>query len=98
MCTVPAQSFCAPTRAKLIAALRSMPGVCAVFGSSRSPGTTRTPSCFQRAGFDACESEVAIDALDLVVRPDVCNGADSATPRTMLLWGSAQHTTGDKAF
>jgi hypothetical protein len=47
MCTVPAQSFCAPVRAKLIAALRFMPGVCAVFGSSWSAGTTRTPSCFQ---------------------------------------------------
>jgi hypothetical protein len=34
-------------RANVIAALRSMPGVCAVFGSSWSAGTTRTPSCFQ---------------------------------------------------
>src|SRR3954466_8948888 len=46
MLTVPAQSFCAPARARLMAALRSMPGVCAVFGSSEWPGTTRTPSCF----------------------------------------------------
>src|SRR5918911_5693897 len=44
--TVPAQIFWAPTRARLIAALRSMPGVCAVFGSSEWPGITRTPSCF----------------------------------------------------
>src|SRR5665213_2510690 len=49
MCTVPAHSFCAPTRAKLIAALRSMPGVCAVFASSWLAATTRTPSCFQAA-------------------------------------------------
>src|SRR5262249_8705039 len=28
------------------AALRSMPGVCAVLGSSACPGMTRTPSCF----------------------------------------------------
>src|SRR5262245_50771945 len=46
MCTVPAHSLLAPTRAKLIAARRSMPGVCATLGSSWSPGTTRTPSCF----------------------------------------------------
>ena len=32
--TVPAQIFWAPTRAKLMAAARSMPGVCGVFGSS----------------------------------------------------------------
>src|SRR6476661_7964933 len=48
MATVPAQSFCAPARAKLIAALRSMPGVCGVLPSSAWPGITRTPSCFQR--------------------------------------------------
>src|SRR4051812_23699526 len=46
MLTVPAQSFCAPARAKLMAALRSMPGVCAVFGSSEWHGITHTPSCF----------------------------------------------------
>src|SRR5512133_3821568 len=46
MVTVPAHSFCAPTRAKLMAALRSMPGVCAVLASSWLPGITRTPSCF----------------------------------------------------
>jgi hypothetical protein len=34
MWTVPAQSFSAPTRAKLIAAARFMPGVCAVEASS----------------------------------------------------------------
>ena len=36
---MPAQIFCAPTRAKLIAALRSMPGVWAVFGSSDGQGS-----------------------------------------------------------
>jgi len=45
--TVPAQIFCAPTRAALMAAARFMPGVCAVLGSSWSPRMTRTPSCFQ---------------------------------------------------
>src|SRR6516164_909226 len=49
MWTVPAHSFCAPTRAKVMAALRSMPGVWGVFGSSSVPGITRTPSCFQRS-------------------------------------------------
>src|ERR1700730_6886996 len=46
MFTVPAHSLRAPARAKLIAALRSMPGVCAVLGSSDPPGITCTPSCF----------------------------------------------------
>src|SRR5689334_17014558 len=50
MCTVPAHSFWAPTRAKLLAAARFMPGVCAVFVSSWSAGITRTPSCFQSVG------------------------------------------------
>jgi hypothetical protein len=40
---VPAQIFCAPTRAALIAAARFMPGVCAVLLSSWSPLITRTP-------------------------------------------------------
>jgi hypothetical protein len=39
----------APARAKLIAALRSIPGVEGTLGSSWSPGMTRTPSCFQRS-------------------------------------------------
>src|SRR4029078_7693971 len=47
MCTVPAQIFCAPTRAKLIAAARFMPGVCGVLVSSWSPGMTLTPCSFQ---------------------------------------------------
>ena len=46
MCTVPAHSFCAPTRALLIAAARSMPGVEAVLVSRLSPGITATPLCF----------------------------------------------------
>src|SRR4051794_8564511 len=46
MWTVPAQIFWAPTRAVLMAALRSMPGVCAVLPSSWLAGMTRTPSCF----------------------------------------------------
>src|SRR5262249_18905172 len=43
MVTVPAHSFSAPTRAKLMAAARFMPGVCAVFGSSDEAGMTLTP-------------------------------------------------------
>src|SRR6516162_9572383 len=49
MWTVPAHSFCAPTRANVMAALRSIPGVWGVFGSSSVPGMTRTPSSFQRS-------------------------------------------------
>src|SRR6266446_4773732 len=45
--TVPAQIFCAPTRAKLIAAARFIPGVCGVLVSSWSPGMTLTPLVFQ---------------------------------------------------
>jgi TctA family transporter len=48
--TVPAHSFWAPTRAKLIAAARFMPGVWAVLVSSDPAGMTRTPSCFQSVG------------------------------------------------
>ena len=47
MWTVPAHSFCAPTRAKLIAAARSIPGDCAVLLSRLFPGITRTPFSFQ---------------------------------------------------
>src|SRR3954468_2076566 len=47
MWTVPAQIFCAPTRAKLIAAARFIPGVCGVLVSSWSPGITLTPCSFQ---------------------------------------------------
>src|SRR4051794_30887872 len=54
MVTVPAHNFCAPARAKLIAALRSMPGVDGTLGSSWSPGMTRTPSCFQRSRSCEC--------------------------------------------
>src|SRR5580658_3406999 len=50
--TVPAHSFCAPVRAKLIAALRSIPGVDGTLGSSWLPGMTRTPSCFQRSAWE----------------------------------------------
>ena len=44
--TVPAHSFCAPTRAKLIAAARDMPGVCGVLESRLLEGMTATPVCF----------------------------------------------------
>src|SRR3984893_14278648 len=47
MITVPAHSFCDPTRAKFIAAARSMPGVCGVLLSRRSLLMTRTPSVRQ---------------------------------------------------
>src|SRR3954469_14637355 len=66
MWTVPAHSLLAPTRAKLIAALRSIPGVCAVFASSWLPGMTRTPSCFQRSW--ECDS--------LMVAPSIQRGVD----------------------
>src|SRR5690242_9597313 len=46
MITVPAQSFSAPARARVIAAARFMPGVCGVLMSSSFAWTTRTPRCF----------------------------------------------------
>src|SRR5689334_3648032 len=69
MCTVPAHSFCAPVRAKVIAAWRSMPGVCAVLASSLSAGTTRTPSCFQGGspGGWACRSVTKAPAAGRVL-------------------------------
>ena len=64
--TVPAQIFWAPTRAKLIAAARFIPGVWAVFGSSWSPGITRTPLVFQSIGAMGCSRySVALQALIL---------------------------------
>src|SRR5262245_13879801 len=63
MLTVPAQIFCAPTRAALIAALRSMPGVWAVLGSSEWPGMTRTPSYFHFGGdawWSCCDTDMSI--------------------------------------
>src|SRR6516162_3669710 len=50
MLTVPAQIFWAPTRARLIAAARFMPGVWAVFTSRELAGITRTPWVFQSTG------------------------------------------------
>src|ERR1700733_5302005 len=54
MLTVPAQIFCALTRALLIAAARFIPGVWAVLVSRESLGITLTPWAFQStfsAGF-----------------------------------------------
>src|ERR1035437_3130871 len=50
MTTLPAQSFCAPALAVVIAAARFIPSVCGVFGSRSHPRITRTPSNFQRGG------------------------------------------------
>src|SRR5579864_4360139 len=58
--TVPAQIFCAPTRAKLIAAARFMPGVCGVLVSSWSPGMTLTPLVFQSMPLVSCGSLIAL--------------------------------------
>src|SRR5437879_1541701 len=81
MWTVPAQIFCAPTRAKLIAAARFIPGVCGVLVSSWSPGMTLTPLVFQSmppvsccslispfrkfAGFGSRNRHAAVDRQDL---------------------------------
>src|SRR5216684_6254412 len=59
MWTVPAQIFCAPTRAKLIAAARFIPGVCGVLVSSWSPGITLTPLVFQSIAPLSCRSLIA---------------------------------------
>src|SRR6266853_1368457 len=58
--TVPAQIFCAPTRAKLIAAARFMPGVCGVLVSSWSPGMTLTPWVFQSTPPASCCSLMSL--------------------------------------
>src|SRR3984893_10382013 len=58
--TVPAQIFCAPTRAKLIAAARFMPGVCGVLVSSCSPGITLTPLVFQSILPVSCFSLISL--------------------------------------
>src|SRR5271163_4299935 len=66
MLTVPAQIFCAPTRAALIAAARFIPGVWAVFGSSWFALMTRTPLWRQSitAGGRCCGSiTIALQSL-----------------------------------
>src|SRR5664279_3584699 len=50
MVTVPAHSFCDPTRWCVIAAARFMPGVCGVFVSSAWAGMTTTP-CVRQSGW-----------------------------------------------
>lgn len=45
--TVPAQSFCAPTRAREMASARVMPGVCGVLPSSSPLRMMRRPRVFQ---------------------------------------------------
>src|SRR6185437_16562798 len=67
--TVPAQSFCAPARAWVMAAARFMPGVCAVLVSSSLPFTTRTPSCRQ--------------SVFLVIASSIASAEASASSRTL---------------
>src|SRR5579862_17025 len=73
MWTVPAQIFCAPTRAKLIAAARFMPGVCGVLVSSWSPGMTLTPCVFQSIA--ACRSLISPIPATLLASPEYRGGA-----------------------
>src|SRR5215475_6664050 len=63
MLTVPAQIFWAPTRARLMAAARFMPGVCAVLTSREFAGITRTPCVFQ--------SICSLISASLALWPDV---------------------------
>src|ERR1700736_4302344 len=62
MITVPAHSFCDPTRAQFIAAARNIPGVCAVLLSRRSLLMTRTPSLRQ----SCCDFEDAVMVLAIL--------------------------------
>src|SRR5574337_603746 len=99
MCTVPAHSFCAPTRVKVIAAWRSMPGVWAVFASSWSPGMTRTPSCFQRGSAIALAGREQIDqAAHALLGERVVDARAQAADRPMaaqaresLALGAGEH-------
>src|SRR5450432_4735157 len=70
MITVPAHSFCEPTRAKFTAAARNMPGVWGVLLSSRSLLMTRTPSLRQsRSDFNLSLQEVITGAHSCATRP-----------------------------
>src|SRR3954471_3644812 len=62
MSTVPAQSLEAPALAAEIAAMRVIPGVCGVFGSSSSAWTTRTPRRRQ-SGLSVAPSMVRVAIL-----------------------------------
>src|SRR5439155_23546413 len=98
MWTVPAQIFCAPTRAKLIAAARFMPGVCGVLVSSWSPGMTLTPWVFQSIGPLSCCSLISL-FLKLASfsrdRHAAVNRQDLAGDHARLIARQVQCTAGD---
>src|SRR3954468_10755724 len=75
MTTVPAHSFSAPARAVSIAAMRIMPGVCGVLGSSSPAWTTRTPRDRQSG---------ALTASYLVPHADRRQGVRHAGARDLL--------------
>src|SRR4051794_9456186 len=75
MTTVPAHSFSAPARAVSIAAMRVMPGVWGVLGSSSPAWTTRTPWERQSG---------ALNASPLVPDADRRQRARHARPRDLL--------------
>src|SRR5262249_44738559 len=58
-----------------MAAARSMPGVCAVFGSSWSLGTTLTPCVFQSIGACRLLIAVVLSSLDAALIWS-CDGAN----------------------
>src|SRR5437773_3396975 len=99
MWTVPAQIFCAPTRAKLIAAARFMPGVCGVLVSSWSPGMTLTPWVFQSTPPASCLSLMSLfPALETALsygRAGRLSGARRLGDRHAAV--DRQHLAGDEA-
>jgi len=70
--TVPAQSFCAPALARLIAAARVIPGVCGVFRSSSPALTMRTPWSRQSVPLAAAVITSSTQVLLPIV--ELCSG------------------------
>src|SRR6266851_1255605 len=94
MWTVPAQIFCAPTRAKLIAAARFMPGVCGVLVSSWSPGMTLTPWVFQSTRPASCCSLIVPAPK---TRRCASYGSPAPPSRDRHAAVDRQHLAGDEA-
>src|SRR5271165_5095411 len=81
MSTVPAHSFCEPTRGKFTAAARSIPGVCAVLLSRVLLRMTRTPWVRQsRFGFNYFSRE----AINVENTPNPMNPSNENSVRVRL--------------
>lgn len=93
--TVPAQSFWAPTRAKLMAAARDMPGVWAVLVSRLSAGTTQTPLCFHGGSLlEGTTGDGAVSAIIAVPCEEWKTAGDNKDEKKGVVSTQAHHLGG----